>query len=250
MWSCDTCGRPNHHNPLICETCGAAAPGADADQVTLALQRDLAMESHFRGLAFWYRLGAVLLAVSGLAMFGFVRSLQHSALFDPTMGSSSLVAGVLGWAAMFMLAAIVGSYVLGHHLAKFSNGARLAAAILTIVSLAFGLLRFVFTCIAYSRLSALYGDNSFYDMRPSLAGPIAMFVLTAIWSGAIIFTLFSGRAAAVCAPAYRTIVARTATMKASMVKTPFFVIPLVASILMALFVMRLLMAVRGYSSVY
>jgi len=35
-----------------------------------------------------------------------------------------------------------------------------------------------------------------------------------------------------------------------MVKTPFFVIPLVASILMALFVMRLLMAVRGYSSVY
>src|SRR6478609_10084795 len=157
MWSCDTCGRPNRHNPLICETCGAAAPGADGDQVTLALQRDLAMESHFRGLAFWYRLGAVLLAVSGLAMFGFVRSLQHSALFDPTMGSSSLVAGVLGWAAMFMLAAIVGSYVLGHHLAKLSNGARLAAAILTVVSLAFGLLRFVFTCIAYSRLSALYG---------------------------------------------------------------------------------------------
>jgi hypothetical protein len=58
MWSCDTCGRPNHHNPLICETCGAAAPGASADQVSLALQRDLAMESHFRGLAFWYRVGA------------------------------------------------------------------------------------------------------------------------------------------------------------------------------------------------
>ena len=251
MWSCDTCGRPNHRNPLICETCGASAPGADADQVTLALQRDLAMESHFRGLAFWYRFGAVLLAVSGLAMFGFVRSLQHSALFDPSAGSSSsLLAGVLGWAAMVMFAAVVGSFVLGHHLAKFANGARLAAAILTIVSLAFGLLRFVLTCIAYSRLSSIYGDSGLYDMRPSLAGPIAMFILSTIWSGAIIFTLLSGRAAAVCAPTYRTIVARTATMKASMVKTPFFVIPLVAVILMALFVMRLMMAMRGYASVY
>lgn len=195
MWSCDTCGRPNHRNPLICETCGAAAPGADADQVTLALQRDLAMESHFRGLAFWYRFGAVLLAVSGLAMFGFVRSLQHSALFDPTGGSSSLLAGVLGWAAMFMLAAVVGSFVLGHHLARFANGARLAAAILTIVSLAFALLRFVLTCMAYSRLSSMYGNSGLYDMSPSLAGPIAMFILSTIWSGAIIFTLLSGRAA-------------------------------------------------------
>ena len=41
MWSCDTCGRPNKSNPLICETCGAAAPGADPDQVSMALQRDL-----------------------------------------------------------------------------------------------------------------------------------------------------------------------------------------------------------------
>src|SRR6476646_1453590 len=107
MWSCDTCGRPNHRNPIICETCGASAPGADADQVTLALQRDLAMESHFRGLAFWYRLGAVLLAVSGLAMLGFMWSLQHGAVFDPTVRSSSLVAGLVGWASMLMLAAVV-----------------------------------------------------------------------------------------------------------------------------------------------
>ena len=152
--------------------------------------------------------------------------------------------------AMFVIAAAAGSYVLGHYLGRFANGARIAAAILSIVGLAFTLLRFVVTCIAYSRFSSIYGDSGLYDMRPSLAGPIAMFVLSTIWSGAIIFTLLSGRAAAVCAPAYRTIVARTATMKASMVKTPFFVIPLVAVILMALFVMRLMMAMRGYASVY
>jgi hypothetical protein len=251
MWSCDTCGRPNHHNPLICETCGAAAPGADAEQVNMALQRDLAMESHLRGLAFWYRLGAVLLGVSGLAMFGFMWSLQrHSAIFDPSVRSSSLLAGLVGWVSMLMLVAVVGSYVLGHFLAKFSNGARLAAGILTILSLAFGLLKFVLTCVAYSRLSDLYVGDSYYDMRPSLMGPIVSLLLSTIWSGAIIFTLFSGRAAAVCAPVYRTLVARTAQMRASMVKTPFFVIPLVVTILAALFVLRLVMMTRGYASAY
>ena len=245
VWSCDTCGRPNHRNPLICETCGAAAPNASADQVNLALQRDLAMESHFRGLAFWYRLGAVLLAVSGLAMLGFMWSLQHGAVFDPTVRSSSLVAGLVGWASMLMLAAVVGSYVLGHYLARFSNGARLAAGILTIVSLAFSLLKFVLTAIAYSKIGDLYAGDAYYDMRPSLAGPIVSLILTTIWSVAMIFTLLSGRAAAICAPTYRTIVARTAQMKASMVKTPFFVVPLVVTILIALFALRVLMMTRS-----
>jgi uncharacterized membrane protein len=75
-----------------------------------------------------------------------------------------------------------------------------------------------------------------------------MFILTAIWSAAIVFTLLSGRAAQICAPAYRTIVARTAQMRASLVKTPFFVVPLVATVLAALMVMRVLLLVRGYSS--
>ena len=243
MWSCDTCGRPNHRNPLICETCGAAAPGADADQVNLALQRDLAMESHLRGLAFWYRIGAVVFGVGFLALFGLVGGALVS---SPLHGSGALMASAFGYVAMFVVAAAAGSYVLGHYLGRFANGARLAAAILSIVGLAFTLLRFVVTCVAYSRLSALYGDSSlFADAQPSLMGPIVMFVLSALWSGAIILTLFSGRAAQVCSPAYRTIVARTAAMKASMVKTPFFVVPLVVTILAAMVVLRLLMATRG-----
>ena len=68
-------------------TCGAAIPAVgrtitirssarpaaprrrapSADQVSLALQRDLAMESHFRGLAFWYRVGAVVFGGGFLA---------------------------------------------------------------------------------------------------------------------------------------------------------------------------------------
>jgi len=243
MWSCDTCGRPNRHNPLICETCGAAAPGADANQVNLALQRDLAMESHLRGLAFWYRIGAVVFGVGFLVLFGLVGGALVS---SPLHGSSALMASAFGYVAMFVVAAAAGSYVLGHYLGRFANGARIAASILSIVGLAFTLLRFVLTCVAYSRLSALYGDSSlFADAQPSLMGPIVMFVLSALWSGAIILTLFSGRAAQVCSPAYRTIVARTAAMKASMVKTPFFVVPLVVTILAAMVVLRLLMAMRG-----
>ena len=249
MWSCDTCGRPNHHNPLICETCGAAAPGADPAQVSLALQRDLTMESHLRALGFWHRLGAIVFGAGFLALFGIaggallgMRSSLH--------GSSALWASAFGYVAMFVVALAVGSYVLGHFLGRFANGARLAAGILTIVSLAFGVLRFVVTCIAYSKLSDLYGDAGLSYARPSLAGPIAMFLLSTIWSGAIVFTLLSGRAAAVCSPAYRTIVARTASMKASLVKTPFFVVPLVATILVAMMALKIVMAMRGYSSMY
>jgi len=254
MWSCDTCGRPNHHNPLICETCGAAAPGASADLVTLALQRDLAMESHLRGLAFWYRIGAIVFGAGFLALFGLIGGALlgvGSSLGGGSSlhGSNALWASAFGYVAMFVIAIAAGSYVLGHHLGRFANGARLAAAILTIVSLTFSLVRFVVTCVAYSKMSDLYAGD-LYGAAPSLAGPIVMFILSTMWSGAIIFTLFSGRAAAVCAPAYRTIVARTASMKASMVKTPFFVIPLVVTILVALMVLRIVMAMRGYSSMY
>ena len=248
MWSCDTCGRPNHRNPLICETCGASAPNASADAVNLALQRDLAMESHFRGLAFWYRVGAIVFGVGFLAMFG----LMGSALIGLGGGSSlhgdnALWASAFGYVAMFVIAVVAGSYVLGHYLARFANGARIAAAVLTLVSLAAQVLQFIFTCVAYSRVSELYANNP-YASGPSLAGPIVMFLLSVLWCGAIVFTLLSGRAAQICAPAYRTIVARTAVMRASLVKTPFFVVPLVCTILVAMMVMRLVMLTRGYSS--
>ncbi|MCU1277322.1 MAG: hypothetical protein JWM53_868 [bacterium] len=247
MWSCDTCGRPNHRNPLICETCSASAPGADPDQVSLALRRDLAMESHLRALGFWYRIGAVLFGVGFLALFGIVGG-ALAGMPSSLHGSGALWASAFGYVAMFVVALAVGSYVLGHFLGRFANGARLAAGILTILSLAFGLLRFVVTCIAYSKLSNMYGDAGLFYDRPSLAGPIAMFLLSTIWSGAIVMTLLSSRAAAICAPAYRTIVARTASMKASLVKTPFFVVPLVATILVAMMVLKIVMAMRGYSS--
>ncbi len=250
MWSCDTCGRPNHRNPLICATCGAAAPGADATEVSLALQRDLPMESHLRALAFWYRLGAVLFGSGALALIAFLgRAVGLMSLADrDAHGRTLLFAGTFGWVAMVIVAAVVGSWVLGHYLGRFANGARLAAAILTIVGLAFGLFRFIAFMIVMSRLDAMYAGLGSFAARPSLAGPIAMFLLSTIWSIAMIVTLLSGRAAQVCAPAYRTIVARTSAMKASLVKTPYFVVPLVATVLVAMMLLRLAFELRGFAS--
>jgi hypothetical protein len=241
MWSCDTCGRPNKSNPIICETCGAAAPGADESQVSLALQRDLSMEAHLRALAFWYRVGAVLMVVFGVAMVGLTGFVASAFLGEsPLHRSGAMFAGVLGYMLTFMLAAAAGSWVLGHFLSRFANGARIAAAVLTLVSLGLVGVRFVLTAVLYSRMSYMY------FARPSLAGPIASFMLSAIWMIAIAWTLFSSRAAQVCAPTYRTIVARTATMKAPMVKSPFFVIPLVGMILVVLMSLMLVARLHSY----
>ncbi|MDB4967466.1 MAG: hypothetical protein JWN44_3155 [Myxococcales bacterium] len=248
MWSCDTCGRPNKSNPLICETCGAAAPGADAGQVSLALQRDLTMEAHLRALAFWYRAGAVLLIAGGVSLLGLFGWLGSTVMRDTSAwrGSGAMWAGAIGYLATFVLAAAAGSWVLGHFLARFVNGARIAAGILTLVSLLVAGGRFVFTAIIYSRVSDdLYG-GSMYFSRPSLAGPIATFILSTIWSVAIAYTLFSGRAAQVCAPAYRTIVARTAAMRAPMAKSAFFVIPLVGTMLVVLMLLMVFVRLHSY----
>jgi hypothetical protein len=133
--------------------------------------------------------------------------------------------------------------VLGHFLSRFANGARIAAGVLTIISLVIVAARFVLTAMLYSRMSDDVYGSFYYSARPSLAGPIASLLLSTIWSIAIAWTLFSGRAAQVCAPSYRTIVARTPMMRAPMVKSPFFLIPMVGValvVLMALFaVMRL-----------
>jgi hypothetical protein len=198
----------------------------------MALQRDLPVEAHLRALAFWYRVGAILIAVLGIGVVWLAGSLATGGPYHTTMFTPTSFIVRTAYMAMFIVAAAAGSWVLGHFLARFANGARLTAAILTLTSLALTGLQFVLTAIVYSRMSDAYNHAQvFYGARPSLVGPIAWLVIATIWMIAIAWTLFSSRAANVCTPAYRTIVARTAAMKAPMVKSPFFVIPLVATIL-------------------
>jgi hypothetical protein len=106
VWSCDTCGRPNKSNPLICEVCGASAPEADPGLVSLALQRDLPMEAHLRALAFWYRVGAVVMVVGGVAFLGLFGWLGSSLFHDGLGRSGAMWAGALGYLGTFVLAAV------------------------------------------------------------------------------------------------------------------------------------------------
>jgi hypothetical protein len=245
VWSCDTCGRPTKSNPLICDTCGAAAPGADPVHVSLALQRDLRMEAHLSALAFWYRVGAVLMVVLGFGFLGVFGWLGRLAVGGPWRGPGALWAGTLGYVATLVLAAAAAIWLLGHFLARFVNGARIAAAVLSVVSLATMAVRFVLTAIAYSRIADLY-TGDVYLARPSLVGPVASFVLATAWMLVITWTLFSGRAAQVCAPTYRTIVARTAELKAPMIKSPFFLVPLAVIVVVALMIVMVLIRLPRY----
>ena len=214
--------------------------------MNLALQRDVAMESHFRGLAFWYRVGAIVFGGGFLVMFGLIGSAidRRSAASASLHGSSAMMAGAFGYVAMFVLACVAGSYVLGHYLARFANGARIAAAVLTIVGFVFqlGQLR--------AHLRGLLARERPLRRRQLLLplGPVAgradrdVHPVGDLVAPPSSSRCLSGRAAQICAPAYRTIVARTAQMRASLVKTPFFVVPLVATVLVALMVMRVLLA--------
>lgn len=251
MWSCETCGRPNKSNPLICETCGAAAPDADPGQVSLALQRDLPMEAHLRALALWYRVGAVLLVVGGVAfvwLFGWVGKalMSDRSLWAGWHGPGAMWAGALGYVGTFLVAAAAGSWLLGHFLSRYANGARIAAGVLTLLGLVLGTMQLAMTAMMFNRLTALYGDSGLAG--PSLAGPVAKFILSTLWMISIAWTLWSRRAAQVCAPAYRTIVARTAELQAPMAKSPFFIIPLVGLILVTLMLSMVFLRLHSYGA--
>ena len=60
-------------------------------------------------------------------------------MFDPTL-RSPVWAGVAGWLVTVAVVAIAGSWILGHYLVRFANGARIAAAVLGIVGLRLRLL--------------------------------------------------------------------------------------------------------------
>lgn len=228
--------------------CGAAAPEADSEQVSLALQRDLPMEAHLRALGFWCCAGALPALVAGAVLTVAASSLGRVALADTTSWRTpgALFAGAIGYVALGLCGLGAGSFVLGRLLSRFANGARIAAAVLTLVGLALALVRLVLTAVLHSRVSAFAAAYDGVYAQPSPAGPIASFVLSTLWLIAIAWTLLSGRAAQVCSPTYRTIVARTPALRAPMAKSPFFIVPLVGVILAA--VMLLMIWVRLHAA--
>jgi hypothetical protein len=236
VWSCDQCHKNVTSNPLICDACGAAAPGADPDTVAIALQRDLAIEAHLRALALWHRIGAVLVAVIAIAVMvqsGIVASRLSAEGLGDAVGL--WLSGATVWVCSIVLAMCAGSYVLGHFLARYVDAARIVAGVLAVIELVLAVVRTCGSLALQSHRYSPYGSSS--------AGTILAFLLNVVWTSCVAWVLLSSRAAHVCRPQYRTLVARTPALQPPTYRSPFFLIPTIV-VALALLIALLLYQVR------
>jgi hypothetical protein len=227
-WSCDQCGRNVVSNELMCDLCMAARPGADPQRIELARQRDLVMEAHLRALGLWYRIGAVLFTVGAL-----ISMVGGGALAFGFGRMSGVVAGALLFGLAFTVVICGGAYVLGHFLARYYNGARITAAVLSCVGLAWMLLSFGLVLFASERGGNYYGGDPYgighhYYSRSSGVGflQVIFMILAVVWMISVLWALFNGRSATICSPRYRDLAARTPELRPSTFKSPFFIVPL------------------------
>jgi hypothetical protein len=239
-WSCDSCGRSVTSNPIMCDLCGSAAPGADPTKVALGGQRDLIMEAHLRALAIWQRVGGVLLGVAAVWLVGTSMLTSHEGAFGGTL------AAVAMFGAVFCLVLAAGSFVIGHFLARYSNVARIIAGVLTALSAAMQLLRTgaLLFMSSGSRYDGGYGDYNYprhsyyYSYSSGPSGILIVVSLVAlIWMIALLWVLFNARSSKICSDRYRDLVAKTPELRPPTFKSPFFVIPAALSGFMILLAM-------------
>lgn len=245
-WSCDQCGRNVTSNPLLCDLCGAGAPGSDPARVAMAGQRDLHMEAHLRGLSMFYRGFSVLMLLFFLLMAAGLRSFGGSmgewrGLFDRMMlmmlGGTGIVCA--GW------------YALNHFVARYSNVARIITGVLIALSGALVTISTLMVLFAPRPEfpSTFYHDRYYaYDAGPSIGWLLLRFLLIIGWTAGVLWVLFSRRSAQICSERYRELVAKTAEVKPAWYRSPFFVIPTGLVVVGLLFL--LLIAVQIRSSMY
>lgn len=220
---CPECRHLNPGGVMTCEGCGAPLVAGGQFGMPRTRPRDLKMEAHLRAIAIWYRIGAILgvlvCLLVGLAGFA-----------GMSMGggrgrSGEMAAG----AGAFLCIAIVGGgicalfYLLGHHLAKYSNTARIIAGILTILNILGSV------CNVFSLMAQAGGMGG---MRPERDAPpmalMAVIVLFGLAYGiAQCWALFNGRAGAICTPEYQNLVAQTPSQQPPTYASPFFWLPFV-----------------------
>ena len=151
--------------------------------------RDLVMEAHLRAIGMWTCfLGLLLVVGAGLAIFHLARN---------PAGDETIMAGVTAATGVF-------AYVLGSFIRRFSPTACTIVGILVLLSMA--------------TLFLGGGTAILDDLGLLLMIPLA-------WYVAVMFVLFSDRAAEICTEEYHSLVASTREVKSPMVRSPFFWIP-------------------------
>jgi len=232
MWTCESCGRTVKDNDLLCDLCHTGKPGADPSLVAKAARRDLVIEAHLRAMAVWHYVGAAVLVVAGLVMY----VVAGAGGIGSSHGALGGIGRMLAAGAILMgsVAVVVGGGfgVLGHFLWRYWAGGRIAAAVLGFLGIAYRLFEVVATFMMRSALEDDFGSYSRYGHSygyhragPSIGWTLFFAVVAIAWTAAMINVLLSRRAATVCSPAYRELVAATPQVKAQWYKSPFFVLP-------------------------
>ena len=223
-WSCEQCGR-HVTNELLCDLCGTGKPGADPEKVRAGVQRDLVMESHLGALAIWYRIGAVLFAlVAAWALLSASTVAHHDVMF--------VLDNIVRAAAVALLLAGAGSFVLGHFLARRSNVARIIAGVLGSLSLLLTTLRMGVVLFADSTPRYASYDSYHYSAYHQSSGvgyALFFFAVNVAWTCAVLWALFNRRAGDVCSGDYAAIVERTPELRPTPLRSPFFFLPLAAA---------------------
>jgi hypothetical protein len=157
MWTCESCGRTVKNNDLLCDLCHTGKPGSDPELVAKAARRDLVTEAHLRAFAIWYYVGAVGLVVAGLSMY--VLAAVGGASSHGMFGGLGrmLAAGAVVMGSLFVVFG-GGFGVLGHFLWRYWMGGRIAAVVVSIVSIAWRLFEVVATFMARSALDDEFGS--------------------------------------------------------------------------------------------
>lgn len=216
---CPECNSDNPRTSQLCQACGAALTRA---AVGLGAggpmgKRDLDMERHLRAIAIWYRINGVLLFVA-CACFIIAAVVGISQTSGRGRGGEAgIVAGVM--MVMVVICGGIGllTYLLGHYLAKYSNGARITTGVLAILGMVGS------ACNLLSSLAQLGGAGRAGAPEGAvLLGVLVMVVLWIAIYGGICWAVFNGRSAAICTEQYRALVARTPSQQPSTYSSVFF----------------------------
>lgn len=197
---------------------------ANAETGDGPMVRDLSMEGHLAAIGLWYRTAGLL------GLFVIVLSLLAVALSEPMQLRAKTYAVTVFAMCIVVLVGLLGSslvFVLGHHLARRSNTARLTAGLLTVLSLLGNGLG-----LAGAALSVARPEVQSNPLLASSVGSVLVAgVLSLLWGLALLWAFFNSRASWVCSEAYNRAVMRGPKEAPYTWRSPFFWLPLIPTML-------------------
>lgn len=188
------------------------------------MMRDLSMEGHLAAIGLWYRI------VGMLGLVGIVLVLLAVAASEPLQLRARTYAVTVFAICVVVLLGLLGStlvMVLGHHLARRSNAARLTAGLLTVLGLLGEGLALAGTAASILR-PEMQEDAA---AAGSVGLALLVGILSLLWGLALLWALFNSRASWICSESYHRAVLRGPREAPYTFRSPFFWIPMIPALL-------------------